>query len=55
VLAGIVASACLTIFLGQPPLPSSEIVGAILVVAAIAVLAAPGVIEARRKARAALG
>lgn len=49
VLAGIVASACLTLFLAQPRLPTSEIVGACLVVAAILVLALPGVLEARRK------
>jgi hypothetical protein len=51
VLAGIVASGILAVFLGQPGLPAQEVVGAMLVVAAIAVLAVPGVLEARRKAR----
>jgi hypothetical protein len=51
VLAGVVATGILAVFLGQPGLPAQEIVGAVLVVAAIAVLAVPGVIEARRKAR----
>jgi len=53
VLAGIVASVVLTLWLSQPRLPTAEIVGAVLIVVAIAVLALPGVIEGRRRSRAA--
>jgi hypothetical protein len=49
VLAGIVASASLTIFFAQPRLPLKEMVGAGLVIAAITVLALPSVLTARRR------
>ena len=52
VLAGILASGILTVFLAQPSLPTSEVVGALMVIGAIVVLALPGIL-ARRKARAA--
>jgi drug/metabolite transporter (DMT)-like permease len=49
VLAGIVASASLTIFFAQPTLPPKEIVGAALVIAAIAVLALPSLLGAKKR------
>jgi drug/metabolite transporter (DMT)-like permease len=49
VLAGIVASASLTIFFAQPSLPPKEIVGAALVIAAIVVLALPSLLGAKKR------
>lgn len=55
VLAGVVAASALTLFLGQRFPPTSELVGAGLVIAAIVVLSVPPLLEARRKKRAAAG
>ncbi len=50
VLAGLLASLFLTAAAGAPSLPLSEIVGACLILSAIAVLAVPTLIEARKAA-----
>jgi hypothetical protein len=52
VLAGLVASASLSSLLGLRQVPASELLGAGFVVAAILVLALPGLIEARRRSAA---
>ncbi|CAM4375481.1 MULTISPECIES: hypothetical protein [Myxococcus] len=50
VLAGVVATVVMSVTLGQPGAGALELVGAALVVAAMAVLAVPTVLAARRKA-----
>jgi drug/metabolite transporter (DMT)-like permease len=55
VLAGILASLALSVFLGKRMPGAIELFGAALVVGAILVLSVPGVLERRRLARAAAG
>ncbi|WP_426752366.1 hypothetical protein [Myxococcus sp. Y35] len=52
VLAGVLATGLLSVTLGQPGAGALELVGAALVVAAMAVLAVPSVMAARRRAAA---
>ncbi len=52
ILAGLVATGLLTYFLGARPAPLAELVGAGLILVAVAVLAVPGIVAARRKASA---
>jgi hypothetical protein len=54
-LAGLLASAFLTAVAGAPWLPISEVIGACLILAAIAVLAVPTFQKARDLAKAAGG
>ena len=52
ILAGLVASAGLTLAVGAPAVPPSELTGAALVIVAIVVLAVPTALSGRRKALA---
>ena len=53
ILAGLGASYSLSLLLGNPPPSASELLGAALIVAAIAFLSVPGIVEKHKAARAA--
>ncbi|MBS1151520.1 MAG: putative rane protein [Myxococcaceae bacterium] len=55
VLAGVLATLILTLWLSRPPIASRELLGAALVTLAIAVLSAPGILKARALASVSRG